>query len=245
MKATANSLFVAMTLKSLKNSSPSPRSLPPSIIFGASCPPPPADDNCFFDRVPLAHLRPTQMAVGMRAVEAKRRKVERHAGRKRKMRRFLEKRPIPVIAGPDDEFYMIDHHHLCLALWHNDVEEVLIRVVSDLSDMSKREFLNSMAALGWLHAYDARGQKICPTKLPPSIDKLRSDPYRDLAWSVREDGGFRKTGIPFIEFAWANFFRLNIPERLVKNDFARAHREALRLARSDAARNIPGYVAKS
>jgi hypothetical protein len=182
------------------------------------------------------------MAVGMRAVEAKRRKVERHASRKRKMRRFLEKRPIPVIAGPDDEFYLIDHHHLCLALWHNDVDEVLIRVVSDLSDMSKREFLRSMSALGWLHAYDARGQKICPTKLPPSIDKLRSDPYRDLAWSVREAGGFRKTGIPFIEFTWANYFRLNIPKRLVKKDFQQAHRVAMVLARAEAARHIPGYV---
>lgn len=119
------------------------------------------------------------------------------------MRRFLEKRPIPVIAGPEDDHYLIDHHQLCLALWHNEVDEVLIRVVSDLSDMPRRELLRSMSALGWLHAYDARGQKSCPTKLRPSIDQLRPDPYRDLAWSVREAGGFRKTGIPFIEFTWA------------------------------------------
>lgn len=234
-----------MQLKSLNNFDLPRPSLPPSIIYGTDRAPNLADEHCFFDRVPLADLRPTQMAVGMRAVEVKRRKVERHASRKRKLRRFLEKRPIPVIAGPQDEFYLIDHHHLCLALWHNDVDEVLIRVVSDLSDLPKREFLRSMSALGWLHAYDARGQKICPTKLPPSIDKLRSDPYRDLAWSVREAGGFRKTGIPFIEFTWANYFRANIPERMVKKDFAQAHRVALNLARSDVARHIPGFVTQS
>lgn len=182
------------------------------------------------------------MAVGMRAVEAKRQKVEKHINRRRKMRRFLEKRPIPVIQGPDDEYYLIDHHHLCLALWHNEVDEVFIRIVSDLSDMSKREFLRSMTAFGWMHAFDVQGQKICPTRLPPSIDKLRSDPYRDLAWSVRRAGGLRKTEIPFIEFAWANYFRLNIPEQLVRTDFKKAHGAAMKLARSQVARKLPGFV---
>lgn len=224
--------------------SASPRFRPTPQLVCSNKRPSFADEHVLWDKIPLADLRPTQMAVGMRAVEAKRQKVERHVSRKRKMRRFLEKRPIPVVSGPGDEFYLIDHHHLCLALWHNAVEEVYIRVVSDLSDMTQRQFLRSMAAFGWMHAYDAKGKSICPTKLPSSIDKLRSDPYRDLAWSVRQAGGFKKEEIPFIEFAWADYFRLNIPERLVKFDFARAHAMALGLAQSDAARNIPGHLGR-
>ena len=50
--------------------------------------------------VPLAEIRPTQMAVGMRAVEAKRRKIERLSESTRKLRRFLEKRRIPAVIGP-------------------------------------------------------------------------------------------------------------------------------------------------
>lgn len=195
-----------------------------------------------WDSAPLADLRPTQMAIGMRAVEAKRQKVEREAGGRRRLRRFLEKRPIPIVVGPDDEFYLIDHHHLCVALWLSDVEEVFIRVVSDLSDLRRTQFLRSMRALGWLHSFDAKGQEVCPTRIPQSIDKLRSDPFRDLAWSVRRAGGFQKTSIPFVEFAWANYFRQNIPLRVVRNGFEEAHALAMTLARSSAARRLPGFL---
>lgn len=211
---------------------------PPSFVFAGS-------HRSNWDCAALSDLRPTQMAVGMRSVEAKRQKIERHFQRKRKMRRFLEKRPIPVVVGPEDDYYMIDHHHLCLALWHHDVEEVFVRVVSDLSGMPQRQFLQSMSAFGWLHSFDSHGQPVCPTKLPPSIKKLRSDPFRDLAWSVRRAGGFRKLGIPFMEFAWAGFFRQNIPEAIVRNDFDKAHNRAFKLARSEAARALPGFVSRN
>lgn len=179
----------------------------------------------------------------MRAVAAKRRKIERRTGSARKLRRYIEKRPVPAVLGPDDEFYIIDHHHLSLALWQSDVDEVLIRVVSDLSDLPQIAFLRAMTTFGWLHPYDANGEKICPTRLPASLDKLRADAYRDLAWSVREDGGFHKTTVPFSEFTWANFFRKRIPPSLLCRDFDRAHTRAMRLARSRDARYLPGSLA--
>jgi hypothetical protein len=219
--------------------------LPPSIIFNRSGFGSALEDHLFADHAALADLRPTQVAVGLRAVEAKRRKIERRFSTKRKMRRFLEKRPVPVILGPDDDYYMIDHHHLCLALWQHEVDEVAIRVVSDLSDLPRRKFFRSMLALGWLHPFDPQGQRVCPTELPSSIDQLRADPYRDLAWSVRQAGGFKKAQIPFVEFAWAKYFRLNIPETLIIRDFDLAHDWALELARSDAARRLPGFVLKN
>lgn len=200
------------------------------------------DSHEWSERVPLAEIRPTQMAVGMRAVEAKRRKIARRAGSTRKLRQYLEKRPVPAVLGPGEDFYIIDHHHMSLALWQNDVDEVFVHVVGDLSDMPKRSFLRAMTALGWLHPYDARGRKVCPTHLPETLDKLRADRYRDLAWSVREAGGFRKTEIPFSEFAWANFFRRTIPSTMLSRDFERAHNRAMCLARSPDARHLPGNM---
>ncbi len=192
--------------------------------------------------VPLSDIRPTQMAVGMSVVESKRRKIARHVDSTRKLRRFLERRPVPAVLGPGDAYYIIDHHHLSLALWQSEVDEVFVRIVGDLSDLPKRPFLRAMAAFGWLHAYDADGRKICPTRLPTALDQMKPDRYRDLAWSVREAGGFHKTSVPFSEFAWANFFREHIAKQTLTSDFDRAHEQAMRLAGTKAARGLPGYL---
>jgi hypothetical protein len=226
------------------------RALPPPFAFAPARRSPgwdlaATDQLGHLEAVPLADLRPTQMAVGMRAVEVKRRKIERHTASSKKLRRYLEKRPVPAVLGPEEEPYIIDHHHLSLALWQSEVDEVFVRIVGDLSDMPKRDFLRSMAALGWLHAYDAMGRKICPTRLPTTLDKLRFDRHRDLAWSVREAGGFEKVAIPFAEFAWANFFRERIPISLVNRDFDVAHERAMRLARSRDARRLPGSLCRA
>lgn len=235
---------------SSKRSYSKPLALPPHVVFGGGGS---ANENHAARRgisgvlelVPLAALRPTQMAVGMRAVEAKRRKIERHAESGRKLRRFLEKRPVPAVLGPREDHYIIDHHHLSLALWQNEVDEVFVQVVDDFSDMPKRAFLRSMAAQGWLHAYDGEGRRVCPTRLPATLDRLSCDRYRDLAWSVRKAGGFKKTPLPFSEFAWANFFRERIPEAVLCDDFERAHERAMRLARTRDARSLPGYVRRA
>ena len=194
--------------------------------------------------VPLKELRPTQMAVGMRAVAAKREKVERRARSTRKLRRFLEDRPIPAVCGPNDGMFILDHHHLSLALYKSDVEEAFVTVVGDLSHLSRKQFLNKMAALGLLHAYDGHGRPVSPTKLPDRLDGMRCDPYRDLAWSVREAGGFAKTGKPYAEFRWADFFRTRIPRTTVRRDFDYAHDRAMWLARSRDAVRMPGYISR-
>jgi hypothetical protein len=191
---------------------------------------------------PLCDFRPTQMAVGMRAVAAKREKVERRAKSRRKLRRFLENRPVPAILGPGDGLFIIDHHHLSLALWQSEVDEAFVTLVGDLSHLSRHRFLHRMSGLGLLHAYDTHGRPICPTELPETLGALRSDPFRDLAWSVREAGGFAKIAEPYAEFRWANFFRTRIPRSSVRRDFDFAHDRAMWLARSRAAAHMPGYV---
>jgi hypothetical protein len=64
-----------------------------------------------------ADLLPTQVTVGMREVEFKRwRWRENNSGRAGD---YLNTHRIPVVLGPDVRHYIIDRHHLTLAL-HNE-----------------------------------------------------------------------------------------------------------------------------
>jgi hypothetical protein len=67
-----------------------------------------------FKSTPLAELRPTQITVGMREVEAKRRHWRAKHGDKAGA--FLASHMIPVVLGPGEHPYVIDHHHLARAL---------------------------------------------------------------------------------------------------------------------------------
>ena len=70
--------------------------------------------------VAVADLRPTQITVGMREVQAKRerwREMRKDAGE------FLGKHMIPVILGPKLRHYVIDHHHLARALHDEGVKK--------------------------------------------------------------------------------------------------------------------------
>src|ERR1700730_19315886 len=62
--------------------------------------------------VPITELRPTQITVGMREVKAKRKHWREQVDGKGA--EFLGKHMIPVILGPKQRHYVIDHHHLAL-----------------------------------------------------------------------------------------------------------------------------------
>lgn len=191
--------------------------------------------------VPLDLFRPTQMAVGMRAVAAKREKIESRSDKPRKMMRYLENRPIPAVLGPNNAIYIIDHHHLSLALWQSDIQDAFVDIIDDLSHVSPSRFWNRMAADGRIHPFNSSGQSVQAAQLPTHLRELASDPYRDLAWSVREAGGFAKTTTPYSEFRWAAYFRRHIAPSTVRRDFDLAHDQAMWLARSRSAARLPGF----
>lgn len=88
--------------------------------------------------VAIADLRPTQITVGMREVNAKRkhwRDIKAKKGGK-----FLGAHMIPVILGPKDRHYVIDHHHLARALHEEGVKDVMVTVVSNLSMLESDAF---------------------------------------------------------------------------------------------------------
>lgn len=156
-----------------------------------------------------------------------------------------EGRLVPVVIGPDGEYYITDHHHLSTAVWRADIPQeakhVYGFVLHDWSDKSMDVFWQSMieGSLTWL--YDDKGDgPLNPYLLPKSIGDILNDPYRTLSRWLRDCGCYTKDSLKeksrlvdvshkyiptsqakafFIEFRWANFLRANVKLELKKADF--------------------------
>jgi hypothetical protein len=189
--------------------------------------------------VVIADLRPTQITVGMREVMAKRKRW-RETGTT-KGRKFLGKHMIPVILGPKRRHYVIDHHHLALALHEEGVGELAVTVVANLSGLESDEFWTMMDNRQWMHPFDAKGHRRHYGDIPKSVTAMVDDPYRSLAGELRRAGGFAKDTTPFSEFVWAAFLRRRVKQKMVEQDFDRAMEMALKLAKSSDADYLPGW----
>ena len=107
--------------------------------------------------VPILSLQPTQMTVGIREVKEKRKRWREHKPKKRA--EVLGRHMIPVVLGPGDQHYVIDHHHLARALHDEGVKDVLVTVVADLSMVDPRSFWDAMDNHRCVHPYDAKGER--------------------------------------------------------------------------------------
>jgi hypothetical protein len=190
-------------------------------------------------RIPVRELRPTQMTVGMREVDRRVRRWREKGGEKEAQ--FLAKHMLPVILGPKDRHFIIDHHHLSRALLEAGVEEVLVTIVANLHRLEREEFFSFIDNRGWLHPFDENGQRRSPEDLPKSPAELVDDPFRSLAGALRRAGGFAKDTTPFSEFLWADFLRRRLKRKLVKDDFEEALRQATTLAKSTQTDHLPGW----
>jgi hypothetical protein len=193
--------------------------------------------------VSIVDLRPTQMTVGMREVKEKRKELRVHGAKK--IGKFLGSHMIPVILGPGKRNYVIDHHHLALALHGEGLERVLVTVVADLSTLEQDEFWTFIDHRSWVHPYDDEGRRRDFAKIPKSITGLKDDPFRSLAGELRRLGGFAKDTTPFSEFLWADFFRRRIKRKLVENDFSGSLEQGMKLAKSQTAHYLPGWCGPS
>lgn len=193
--------------------------------------------------VAIAELRPTQMTVGRREVEEKRRAWRERADKDGPD--FLGRHMIPVLLGPKGHYYVIDHHHLALALQAEGVRHLAVNVVADLSRLAKPEFWVFCDNRGWCHPFDAEGVRRTYDDIPKRLDGLADDPFRSLAGELRRAGGFAKEVTPFEEFTWADFLRRRVKRKLVEDDFGAALTKALRLAESTAADHLPGWCGPS
>src|SRR5271168_3534213 len=153
-----------------------------------------------YKSTPLDELRPTQITVGMKEVEEKRRRWRDKHGVK--AGEFLASHMIPVVLGPKERRYVTDHHHLARALHEEGVKQVATAVVLDLSRLDLEAFWVVLDNRGLMHPFD--------------------DQYRSRAGELRRGGGYAKDTTPFSEFLWADFLRRRIARKDVEKHFEEA-----------------------
>lgn len=189
-------------------------------------------------KMDLLKLRPTQMAVGLREVDKKIAKLRSKDGKK-----YLRSMPVPVVLGPHGHVYMTDHHHLVRAAWEAGYTRVHTTLQADYSKLSDAEFWKRMKAKNWVYPYDQLGAgPHNPIDLPENVRGMADDPYRSVAGEVRERGGYRKNDAPFSEFLWAQFFREHLTVHPVYHGFEAAMTQAMALAKTAAAKGLPGWL---
>ncbi len=216
----------------------------------------------------VADLHPTQSAVGLDEVNAK---AESMCQKNRdELIAFLITRPVPVVIGNDDKFYVTDHHHLARAVWDmahkknaaavdGGSARVVVEVVANWRVLTDYNFWKAMHDSAWVYLFDPTGGgPMQPAKLPAHVKNLRNDPYRGLAWYVRTHFGYEKGPADFAEFQWAQFFRnrMILDNRLLKNQIQDEDillstmkdeerqaivEAAIHLATSPEAAGLPGY----
>jgi hypothetical protein len=189
--------------------------------------------------IPILSLRPTQVTVGFREVDEKRKAWRERSAEKGSA--YLGRHMIPVILGPKGRHYVTDHHHMARAMHDEGVKDVLVNVIADLRGLDKDSFWVVLDCRGWCHPYDAAGVRQDFSAIPTSIADLVDDPFRSLAGELRRAGGFAKDVTPFSEFLWADFLRRRIKRKAVDKDFESALKDALTLAKGMDAGYLPGW----
>jgi len=193
--------------------------------------------------VSIVKLRPTQITVGMREVNLKRQHWRKLPEKKRA--EFLGKHMIPVILGPKERHFIIDHHHLARALYDEGARHVLVLVVANLSGLDRVAFWSVLDHRQWVHPYDTKGRRRAYDDIPKTVFDLTDDPFRSVAGALRRFGGFAKDTTPFSEFLWADFLRRRLKRTTIEKDFSGALKAAYKLAKSPEAKYLPGWCGPS
>lgn len=189
-------------------------------------------------------LHPLQGAIGRDEV---RHKAEKIRDKPNKARRELEDDPIKIVRGPDDGLYITDHHHGAAAMALAGQNIAFCSIVPRPAFTTPEAFWRDLAGdhLVWLEDQD--GRAITPAELPTSLADMPDDPYRSLAWRLRKEGGYCRAAMrqkEFAEFLWADWLRQqpSLPIKKVRRSSKAMVDEALALARSPAARALPGFI---
>jgi hypothetical protein len=190
--------------------------------------------------IPILSLRPTQMTVGMREVKEKRKRWRDHKSKKKRAE-LLGTHMIPVVLGPDQHYYVVDHHHLARALHDEGVKDILVTIIGDLSMVDRDAFWGVLDNKRWVYPYDAKGERRHFKEIPKTVVDLKDDPFRSLAGELRRAGGFAKDTTPSSEFLGADFLRRNMSRKVVEADFEKGLEKALALAKGKAAIYLPGW----
>src|SRR5580693_2312943 len=127
--------------------------------------------------IPILSLLPTQMTVGLREVKEKRKRWRDHKSKK-KQAELLGKHMIPVVLGPDQRHYVVDHHHLARALHEEGIKDILVTVVADLTMVDRDAFWGVLDNKRWVYPFNARGERCHFRDIPKTVAALKDDPFR-------------------------------------------------------------------
>lgn len=216
---------------------------PTSVVVDSTLAPcTPKSNSGDFCLALLSELRPTQFAVGYRDVKRKRDAIEAAQKSGEFSSSHFFKNPGLVVKGPEDIFYLVDGHHRARASVDADVREFRVRVIEDFSHLPMADFWMRMKENQMVWLYDANGLgPQNPIHIPAKVQELADDPYRTLAEDAQDRGANIKTDKLFQEFYWANFYRQGIDKALLTTNYESAILEALKLAKTTEAKNLPGY----
>jgi hypothetical protein len=183
----------------------------------------------------ILDLRPTQFSLGFTDVDDKIHKIhsfnDPDHGKK-----------VPVVLGPNGQTYIIDNHHFIRAMWESNYTHVHVNVVADYSKLSVKKFCTKMKRKKYVFLMDQFGDKRKFQDLPRTIRTMSDNPYRSLAFIVREGGAFNKSTVPFAEFYWAELFRAKLHK--IDPLSVEGIRVANKVCRSKAASKLPGFKEK-
>lgn len=193
--------------------------------------------------VKIKSLRPTQMTVGMAEVHHKSEHWSALDAKKRSS--YLARHWFPAVRGPKGIYYIIDHHHLGLALIHDKVQDTQLVLMQDFSALDQDEFWVVMDHHQWVHPYDQFGHRCDFTAVPKKLADMADDPYRSLAGAAKNVGAFPKEQEPFAEFLWADFYRRRISRHQLKKDPEGALLRAIELAHDKESAHLPGWSGSS
>jgi hypothetical protein len=201
----------------------------PSLVPGSLC------------IVEVQSLHPTQFAVGYQEIEQRSKKVIKKNSEG--LEKYLQKHIGKIVVSPDGKPYLIDRHHLACIMARTGRSTVIYATVeANFSGKTSDDFWKEMISRKWTYLYDENGKgPLSPHSLPATIKDLKDDPYRSLAWEVRERGGFSESDEPFSEFQWANYFRKKIKLNPDSN-MDQIIGKAITLSHAPEAHALPGYL---
>lgn len=191
----------------------------------------------------LNELLPTQATIGF--VEVAQKRAQWQALGKKERKSLINTHWFPSVIGPAQRHYIIDHHHLGMALHLEGQTSVQLTVLKDLSWLDLPTFWRVMEFHQWVHPYDQNGERMTFARLPTNVADLADDPYRSLAGLARMAGAFAKDITPFSEFLWADYFRSRLHKKLVKKSPNAVLEQACDLAKHIDASYLPGWVGKA
>ena len=195
-----------------------------------------------FDKV-----HPTQSVFGKRAISRNIKKIHK-AYKKNKIENFLKEKFAPAVVGPNCMLYIIDRHHTSYSILTSklplELKKLFVHIKHNWSGLEQEEFEQRMIDNKYTWLKNEFNQKIKFSELPTSILDLIDYPHRSLAWKVRREGGFNKVDLPFLEFFWAEFFERHgiNPASSSKEDIKAVLDQAIELAKSPAAKEMPGFI---